>query len=200
MIRDRYPGADAIAQRGHWDEATRRVVMDRVHNIPAFRFFDQHERDLLEALCARVIPQGHRPADRRVPIAPWIDQRCANGAIDGFRFDDMPPNEEAWRIGLLGVDQTAHHLFSRGFTELDEHEQDDVLQSVRGGHPGGEAWNRLNVRRFWVNVALRQIVGTYYAHPYAWDEIGFGGPAFPRGYAALNHGARERWETPEVTA
>jgi hypothetical protein len=28
-----------------------------------------------------------------------------------------------------------------------------------------------------------------YAHPYAWDEIGFGGPAYPRGYGALNFGA-----------
>ena len=44
-------------------------------------------------------------------------------------------------------------------------------------------------------VALRQICGTYYAHPYAWDEIGFGGPAYPRGYFALNNGAPEPWET-----
>ncbi|MDQ6944694.1 MAG: gluconate 2-dehydrogenase subunit 3 family protein [Actinomycetota bacterium] len=200
MIRDRYPGADVLAQRGHWDEATRRVVMDRVRNVPRFRFFTEHERDVLQALCARVVPQDHRPPDRFVPIAPWIDQRCANGTIDGFQFDDMPRNEEAWRIGLLGVDQTAQHLFGRGFTELGEQEQDDVLQAVRGGHPEGEAWKRLNVHRFWLNVALRQIVGIYYAHPYAWDEIGFGGPAYPRGYAALNHGAREPWETPEVSS
>ena len=43
-------------------------------------------------------------------------------------------------------------------------------------------------------IALRQITGVYYAHPYAWDEIGFGGPAYPRGYFALNHGAPEPWE------
>jgi hypothetical protein len=47
---------------------------------------------------------------------------------------------------------------------------------------------------------LRQIAGVYYAHPFAWDEIGFGGPAYPRGYFALNHGAREPWEAKEVPA
>ena len=32
----------------------------------------------------------------------------------------------------------------------------------------------------------------------AWDEIGFGGPAYPRGYLALNHGAPDPWEPREV--
>jgi hypothetical protein len=52
-------------------------------------------------------------------------------------------------------------------------------------------------RRWWVFVALRQITAVYYAHPYAWDEIGFGGPAYPRGYFALNDGRPEPWEPRE---
>ena len=88
--RERYPGQDVLAQRGHWDDATRRVVLDRVHNVPPFRFFDRHRRAILEALCEVVLPQAHRPPDRRVPIAPWIDDRCYYGKADGFQFDDMP--------------------------------------------------------------------------------------------------------------
>jgi hypothetical protein len=198
MIRDRYPKADVLGQRGHWDEATRKVVLDRVHNLPSFTFFSEHERDLLEALCNRVIPQSHRPSGKRVPIAPWIDQRCAEGAIDGFRFEDMPPQEVAWRQGLAGIDEAAGELFGRGFTELSHGEQDGVLERVRRGDPPGEAWNNLPAHRFWVNIAMRQIAGVYYAHPFAWDEIGFGGPAYPRGYFALNHGAREPWEAKEA--
>jgi hypothetical protein len=34
----------------------------------------------------------------------------------------------------------------------------------------------------------------YYSHPWAWSEIGFGGPAYPRGYSAPGVGKRERWE------
>lgn len=197
-IRNRYPKSDILAQRGQWDEATRRVVLDRVNNVPPFRFFDDHERATLEALCARVIPQSHRPAERRVPIAPWIDQACLQGSVEGFRLDDMPRLADAWRWGLLGLDETALALLFRHFADLHGDEQDQVLETIRSSTPPGEVWLRMPARRWWTFVALRQIAGVYYAHPYAWDEIGFGGPAYPRGYAALNFGAPEPWEADEV--
>jgi hypothetical protein len=198
MIHDRYPDADVLAQRGHWDDATRRVVLDRVHNVPPFRHFGSKARGTLAALCARVIPQAHRPAARRVPIAPWIDQHCTRGTVEGFRFDDMPPNDIAWDWGLAGLDQTATALFGAAFAALDAAGQDQVLRVIRRGDPPGEVWQRMPARRWWIYVALRQITGVYYAHPFAWDEIGFGGPAYPRGYFALNHGAPEPWEPREA--
>jgi gluconate 2-dehydrogenase subunit 3-like protein len=199
-IRDRYPGADILAQRGHWDDATREVVLDRVHNVPEFTYFDAHQRATLEALCARVMPQSHRPADRRIPIAPWIDARCAEGHTDGFRLDDMPPNEQAWSLGLLGLDQTTRELFpvEVAFSGVATQQQDVVLEAIRHGDPPGDVWRELPVKRWWIFVALRQITAIYYAHPYAWDEIGFGGPAYPRGYFALNFGYPEPWEAREV--
>jgi hypothetical protein len=198
MIRDRYPGADILAQRGHWDNATRRVVLDRVHNVPPFRHFQSHQQATLEALCARVIPQNHRPAQLRVPLAPWIDQLCYDKREPGFRYEDMPRVDLAWDWGLAGLDQTAQATFGKGFAELGPAAQDEVLESIRGGNPPGESWQRLNVHRWWRDLALPQIAGVYYAHPYAWDEIGYGGPAYPRGYVALNNGYPEPWEPREV--
>jgi hypothetical protein len=198
MIHDRYPDADILAQRSHWDDATRRVVLDRVYNVPPFRHFRPDQQATLEAICARVIPQVHRPAHRRVPIAPWIDQFCMQGSVEGFRFDDMPPTPIAWDWGLDGLDQTATTLFGADFVALDGARQDEVLQIIRRGDPPGEIWQRMSPRRWWIYVALRQITGVYYAHPFAWDEIGFGGPAYPRGYIALSHGAPEPWEPREV--
>jgi hypothetical protein len=198
MSSERYPGADSLAQRGHWDEATRRVIMDRVHNVPPFRYFAGHWRDTLEALCARVIPQDARRPEDRVPLAPWIDARCYQHTISGFRFEDMPPDEVAWEWGLQGLDQVAQALHQADFVDLDGPRQDSVLEAIRGGNPPGEVWGRMPVRRWWVYIALRQITGVYYAHPRAWDEIGFGGPAYPRGYFALNNGAPEPWEAREA--
>jgi hypothetical protein len=196
-LGERYPGADVLAQRGHWDDATRQVVLDRVHNVPPYTFFDLQQRATLEALCERVVPQSHRPPARHVPIAPWIDQRCARGAHEGFRFEDMPSDAVAWTWGLEGLDQTARALGDARFAELQASGQDQVLESIRSGGPSGEVWRRLPARRWWVFIALRQITAIYYAHPYAWDEIGFGGPAYPRGYFALNFGAPEPWEARE---
>ncbi len=89
-------------------------------------------------------------------------------------------------------------IHGRDFTALGSRDQDEVLERVRRGDPPGATWRDLPARRWWIQVALREISGVYYAHPTAWDEIGFGGPAYPRGYAALNHGAPEPWEAREV--
>src|SRR5688572_33237752 len=57
-----------------WDEKTRRLVADRVENVPSYRFFSAEEARLLEALCHCALPQEDRPAAQWVPIAPWIDE------------------------------------------------------------------------------------------------------------------------------
>jgi len=44
---------------------------------------------------------------------------------------------------------------------------------------------------------LRTAVSIYYAHPAAWNEIGFGGPASPRGYVRLGFDRRDPWEADE---
>jgi hypothetical protein len=48
---------------------------------------------------------------------------------------------------------------------------------------------------------MRDVCEAFYSHPWAWNEIGFGGPAYPRGYAAFGNpelGEREHWEAPEA--
>ncbi|HZD88840.1 MAG TPA: gluconate 2-dehydrogenase subunit 3 family protein, partial [Pseudolabrys sp.] len=54
-----------------------------------------------------------------------------------------------------------------------------------------------NAQSFMRHVLLREIVGIYYAHPDAWSEIGFGGPASPRGYVRLAENRRDPWEAVE---
>ena len=62
-------------------------------------------------------------------------------------------------------------------------------------------WGTLNVSRAF-SVVMRYVVQAYYSHPWAWNEIGFGGPAYPRGYGAFGSphlGERESWEGEEAT-
>jgi hypothetical protein len=59
----------------------------------------------------------------------------------------------------------------------------------------------LNVTRA-RSVVMRAVLAAFYSHPWAWNEIGFGGPAYPRGYMRLggpglpDSAAREPFETP----
>jgi hypothetical protein len=44
---------------------------------------------------------------------------------------------------------------------------------------------------------MKDVIGNYYAHPAAWSEIGFNGPASPRGHIRLSLDSRDPWEAEE---
>ena len=72
------------------------------------------------------------------------------------------------------------------------------MQTIHDGNPPAaeEIWRKMSVKHFW-GLLLDDAIEAYYAHPYAWDEIGFGGPAYPRGYMRLEGGKPEPWEVNE---
>jgi hypothetical protein len=41
-------------------------------------------------------------------------------------------------------------------------------------------------------------VDAYCSHPTAWNEVGFGGPAGPRGYVRMTDDRRDPWEAAEA--
>ena len=198
-FRSPYPGYDVLAGREtvSWDDATRAVVDRRLHDVPERRFLDPGEWATLEAVCARLLPQPDRP-DAPIPLAPWIDRMLEENRHDGYRFADMPPLREAWRLGLRGIEQESALRYGGSFPVLAAGEQDAVLRAVQCGEVAGEAWTRLPPRRFFAHTLLRTVAGIYYSHPAAWSEIGFGGPASPRGYVRLGLDRRDPWEAREV--
>jgi len=44
QMRGRYPDYDVLSETSHWDEATRSVVLARVADVPALRFFSEADR------------------------------------------------------------------------------------------------------------------------------------------------------------
>jgi hypothetical protein len=59
-----------------------------------------------------------------------------------------------------------------------------------------DSWHGLPASHVW-SLWTRYACTAFYAHPWAWNEIGFGGPAYPRGYKNAGLGKREPWERPE---
>ena len=133
-----------------------------------------------------------------IPVVNYIDDRLYHRRIDGYRFEDMPDDHEAHRLGLQAIEAIAHHLFHRSFVQLEPREQDQVLQTIHDGNPpaGEEIWKKMPVTRYWM-LLMQDAIEAYYAHPYAWDEIGFGGPAYHAGYMRLEGGKPEPWEVEE---
>jgi hypothetical protein len=195
-----YPDYDVVAPdkwRLDWDEPTRQLVLERVLNVPSYRFFTAEEAACLEAVCDRLFPQEDRPPELRIPIAPWIDDRLHRDEGDGYRYAGMPSDQEAYRRGLRGIQETAELLFDQPFDALRGAQQDEVLWRISAGSPPGVMWETLPVDRFF-GLLVDDAITEYYAHPTAWAEIGFSGPSSPRGHIRLAPGMRDPWEAEET--
>lgn len=194
-----YPDFHTLDQQKYWDAATRSVVLDRVRNVPPIRFFEGKEEQLMKAICDRVLPQDDRVESRRIPIVPRIDERLFTNQLDGYRFEGMPSHQDAYRLGIAAIDEMSRKLYEKPFADLTVRHAEEILKSIHDGKPAidVEAWHKMPIHRFWT-MLVQDCVEAYYAHPWAWDEIGFGGPAYPRGYMRLEHGDPEPWEKDEV--
>ena len=197
QMHGRYPEHDVLAQADHWDEVTRRVVLDRVDNPPPFRFFDERERETVKSLCDRLTAQDDEP---RIPVAAFVDEKLYENSGDGYQYFDMPTDREAWRTIVRGLDAEARALGVDAFPELSQHHQNQVCHRFAKGELWGGEWAALNVSRAF-SLVVRYACEAYYSHPWSWNEIGFGGPAYPRGYASFGNpefGEREHWEGEEA--
>jgi hypothetical protein len=187
----RYPGFDTLSQSSHWDAATTGVVAPRVGVPVALRFFTEPEEALACALTDQLLGQREDP---RVPVVRMIDSRLAESQTDGWHHAAMPTDGEAWRATLAALDDDARDAFGAGFTECSWADQESVLRAVQ--HATGQ-WHGMPAGSVW-SLWTRYADTAFYSHPWAWDEIGFGGPAYPRGYKHIGLDAREPWEVADA--
>lgn len=178
-----------------WDDQTRQVVRSRLEKVPPIRFFSEWEAETLAAVAERILPQPDRPEDARIPIVPWIDEKLYEDKRDGYRYEKLPAQRQAWQKGLAGIDETAGILFKgQRFVDLDAESQDTVLTRIQKGDSPGEVWKQLPGKSFFKHVLLKNIVRTYYMHPIAWNEIGYNGPSSPRGHVRIWENGLDPWE------
>ncbi|MBW4024284.1 MAG: gluconate 2-dehydrogenase subunit 3 family protein [Proteobacteria bacterium] len=197
-MTDHFPGYDVLRKRRtpSWDERTRQAINDRLSVPREPRFLSPELFAILAAACGRIIPQ---PPDRPpVPVAAMVDTKLFESKRDGYRFASMPEQGEAYRRGLRGFDDAAQSLHGRRFAGLEPAAQDQILASAQKGELDGPAWQGMPSKMFFEHRLLIDAVSAYYAHPTAWSEMGFGGPASPRGYVRMQLNRRDPWEAAEA--
>jgi hypothetical protein len=190
----RFPGYDVVATAGTWDAVTAGVVLARLGPPPPIRFFTPDEQAIGAALFDQLLDQ--RPEQSRaakVPVLEMVDARLAEHITDGWRYGDMPEDGEAFRRTFAFLDEDARERGGRRFHELDWDRQAEILQRIQDLNDQEEQWHGLPAKHVW-SLWTRYACAAFYSHPWAWNEIGFGGPAYPRGYKHMGFDAREPWE------
>jgi hypothetical protein len=197
----RYPDFDVLDAVDTWDEATKKVVLARLDAPGPLRFFTPAEEPVLRAFCDTALAQDCEP---RVPVAEMVDSKLADGRLDGYQYADMPDDRDTWRLVLRGLDHTATQGYQSDFPSCTEDQREAIVAQFAQGRLVGGAWDELNVTRAW-SVVMRAALSAFYSHPWAWNEIGFGGPAYPRGFMRLGGpgadgtAVREPFEKPGAT-
>ena len=102
--------------------------------------------------------------------------------LPNARDPDAPPSQRA-----------IHHVVSPPHTF---YETADGSLKIRESI-GAKDWHGLNAAHVW-SLWTRYACTAFYAHPSAWNEIGFPGPAYPRGYKNPGVDARESFEVADV--
>jgi hypothetical protein len=197
-MHGRYPDWDVLEQAGHWDEPTRKVVLARVDDVPPIRFFSEAEARTAAAFADDVMAQDAEP---RIPVVNFVDEKLAKGSLDGYQYEDLPDDRDLWRTVVRGLNEVAARSGARSYADASEEARHEICHAFSRGELRGAAWDELNVSRAW-SIVVRDILSAYYSHPWAWNEIGFGGPAYPRGYAAFGSPhlgeEAEGWEPKEA--
>lgn len=129
------------------------------------------EADMLEAICARIIPSdANGPGAREARAAHYID-RALGGALKQSR--------EAYRAGFDALDRYCRSSRGAAFTALSERDQDSVLIDVEAGSATGFSGSSST---FFNMVRTHTLQGTF-GDPYyggnanfvGWDLIGYPG-------------------------
>ncbi|MGI8580450.1 MAG: gluconate 2-dehydrogenase subunit 3 family protein [Solirubrobacteraceae bacterium] len=196
QMHGRYPEWDVLEQAPHWDEVTRDLVLERARTTPPIRFFDAEQARTLEAFCNTVTAQDSEP---RVPVLAMVDKKLHEGKLDGYRYHDMPKDTETWKLVARGLDEAAAAQGAGSFAELDLEQRREVCGRVADGKLAGGVWEDLPCSKAW-SVVMRAVLSEFYSHPWAWNEIGYAGPAYPRGYMRMNQGEKEPYEADEAVS
>ncbi len=161
---------------------TREVLEERVAGPRATNVLSDAQMRMLRALCARIVPQE---GDGEVDLAGRIAARLASGKGDGWRFENLPEDLEAYREGLDALE-------SRGFLTMSADAQDEELRRL--GAVKGSAEAR------WFEEVRGDATTAYMAHPATYARIGYsgigvGGANTPtKGFVAMSIGDVEDWE------
>jgi hypothetical protein len=155
---------------------------------------------VLRAALDRVLPQ---PPDAAIDLAARIDTMLDAGKGDGWRFEALPPDPEAYRAGLRTLEAQAMAQAGDGFAALPASAQDALLRLAAAGEPEGPPTHSGLTgaqMRLWFEDLRADAARAYVAHPATLARMGYGGVAYggdgePKpGFVRVGIGETEDWE------
>ncbi len=175
-----------------WDDHTQSIVESRTTASPQHRFLSKQEAGMLSVMCS-LLMNDQSPGVIRFMLHHF-DETLHASPGESQRKQGVPPGKDLIRQGLQALEQYARRSFAASFLELENEAQKQLLQAVSQGkaEPASD-WINAPQQPFFQKV-LGLAVESYCSHPQVWSEIGYAGPAYPRGYVRVQLGQLDPWE------
>jgi len=133
---------------------------------------DDNQRNLLELLGEIMIPPDEFDEGLRgVGFSGIIDVRNMY----------QPWMADLYNVGLRGVEEVSHLLFSKSFIELDDQNRNDVLKAIASPTPPGSMWTEQESASNFIANLHMDACFVYCTSPDVWKQIGFPGASFLKG-------------------
>lgn len=186
-----YPSYDVMKLREDWDDHTRGIVSARLVREHDYLFLTLPEAEILRAACAVLAD------DRRGEIIQYvlshIDEKLHQDIGEGERKRNVPEERRLIREGARALDQSSFQRYDKPFQQIGEDGQLLMIQDLSKSSLPSDIWKDLPQQELFHKL-LTLTVEAYYSHPTVWSEIGYGGPAYPRGYVRTDIGQLDPWE------
>lgn len=164
-------------------EATRIAFENRLETAEKGNlFFSNDSFLLLSVVCDRLLDQDTE--NRMVNVAVFIDDRLAENKTDGWRYSDMPPDQEAYLKGLQGIDAAAKLQYGKKFLFLKKEEQIKILEMIQSGKAPGEIWREMPSERFFEEL-LAEATEIFFSYPSVQIEMNYTGMADAAGWQKI---------------
>jgi pimeloyl-ACP methyl ester carboxylesterase len=178
---------------------TRAVLLTRTtESFNPSQTLSETELRTLRVLIDTVVPGA--PSN----LAARLDQALAKPQADGWRFDNLPADVEAWHQGLLSLDAAAHREHGVSFIALPPRLRRALLLEAQGGKLSRGALGALHVgesagaftaaqMQHWFEDVRAELTRLYVSDPRTLDRIGFTGFADdPSGFTQIRLEAQQK--------
>jgi hypothetical protein len=192
-LKSKYPAFNVLNEKDEWDEHTREIVLSRVEpDVQHYSALSVYQAEVVKKAAAALV------YDDREEILKFIvnhlDKTLGSTVGEGQRKVGIPPQKDLMLKGLEMLDKISQDQFTWRFIELDTRKQEAVLELLdKGEAPVTLGWDKKMQQAFFQKI-LSIVVRAYYSHPTVWSEIGYAGPAYPRGYVRSELGLTDPWE------
>ncbi|MGG1516986.1 gluconate 2-dehydrogenase subunit 3 family protein [Paenibacillus oryzisoli] len=191
-LKTHYPSFNVMDEEDEWDDHTQFIVNNRISASPLHQTLSDHEADMLSVICA-ILMNDNKPAVIRY-VLHHIDHTLQSSPGEGQRKVGVPEEKTLIRQGLNSMDQCARDLNATSFLKLSPEDQRKLIEAISMGTATPHtAWENVPQQPFFQKL-MNMTIESYCSHPEVWSEIGYAGPAYPRGYVRTQIGILDPWE------